>query len=124
MMNNTDRHGALQLMRLLLPAAGIGTFGSAGLLYALLWYCLAVFNEFSKYPYYITYLEVAGLICLLCFLAMIVLWFTAISKREKKLKDTGISILCVIAGCVLGFFIVQGLDVLLHYIRVVYLPGL
>lgn len=120
-MNSADRHGVIRSLRLLFPAAGIGTFGTAGLLYALFWFCLAVLHGLSKHPYYTMYIKVAGFICLLCFIAMIVLWISAISTREKKLRDTGISVLCVIAGCVLGFLLVYGLDVLGLYIRELYL---
>lgn len=95
-----------------LCSAGIGTFGMMGLMSFISWLAISAFHEYSRYPNAYPFSIVCGMVCLMAFIALIVLWIIKFIKRQHKLRALGISILLVLAGSVLGYFVLELLEVL------------
>ena len=107
-----------QFRLLLLYAVGIGASGFAGLINLFEWYCMAAFHERWKHPYFYPFTLIGGVACFGIFLTFIALWFVTLNKRENKLKNIGISLICVIPGCILGYFAYQGTVLFAEWIKV------
>ena len=101
----TNKIRVKPLIGSIMSSFGIGVFGFAGLITFLSYYAIAVFHEYSRHPYLYKFLIVLGFAYLTCLAGTIALWIVSLIKSNAKLKNVGISVLCVIAGCVAGFFL-------------------
>ena len=105
-------NGIRQTILFYLCSAGIGAFGLMGLISFMSWLTICTFHEYSRYPNLYPFTIVFGIVCLVVFFVLILLWFIGIIKKQHKLRALGISFLFVFAGSVAGYFVFELLDVL------------
>lgn len=105
-------NGIRQTILFYLCSAGIGAFGLMGLISFMSWLIICTFHEYSRYPNLYPFTIVFGIVCLVVFLVLILLWFIGIIKKQHKLRALGISFLFVFAGSIVGYFVFELLNVL------------
>lgn len=105
-------NGIRQTILLYFCSAGIGAFGLMGLISFMSWLTICTFHEYSRYPNLYPFTIVFGIVCLVVFIVLILLWFIGIIKKQHKLRALGISFLFVFAGSIVGYFVFELLNVL------------
>ena len=85
-------------------STGIGIFGFDGLINLFAWYVMASFHERWKHPYFYPFTLISGVICFILFICFIMLWFINLIQSEKKHIGLYLSPICILPGCVLGYF--------------------
>ena len=111
-MDTSKKNKLGQTVLFYLYSAGIGISGIMGLIFFFAYVVISTFHEYSKYPNVSRYAPICGGLCFVVFVAMVVLWFIGLFKRQHKFKSFGISVLFTIAGSIAGYFILELLDYL------------